>query len=113
MAQTLRIIESRGEGSGEVLAGRQPGGTQGVVGTCGASQRWRSGTGPVCGVYRRTLVSPLSDGPGLIRVVSMAPMEAKPLSLMPPLSPLALCLYLIMLCEFWIFPPALKWNVNY
>lgn len=28
-------------------------------------------------------------------------------------SPFTLCLYLIMLCEFWIFPPALKWNVNY
>lgn len=28
-------------------------------------------------------------------------------------SSLSLCLYLIMLCEFWIFPPALKWNVNY
>lgn len=29
------------------------------------------------------------------------------------ISPFTLCLYLIMLCEFWIFPPALKWNVNY
>jgi len=29
------------------------------------------------------------------------------------LSPSPLSLYLIMLCEFWIFPPALKWNVNY
>lgn len=31
----------------------------------------------------------------------------------PAISPLSASFYLIMLCEFWIFPPALNWNVNY
>lgn len=46
----------------------------------------------------------------------MAQMEAMPrryAAIFNAASLFTLCLYLIMLCEFWIFPPALKWNVNY